>query len=366
MKFASVVTGTSTDGLSISLVEIIGFDNDTAVKVKAHTEVPFPEPLRKALLHLSNIHECTTESFSSTHWDLGRFIGKALKGLPWEYDVVSFSGYTVYHGPSLGRKENGTLQIGEVSEILAGTGKTVIYDFRTTDYSMGGDGAPLVPLSDKLLIQEKGSLTINIGGISNVTYIGDRIYAFDTGPGNLLIDLYTSKYTGKNFDENGGFASTGTVQNKLLDSLLDDGYFRKKPPKSTGREYFDESYVSMRLKDSDYSKEDVVRTLTRFTASSIHAQAILYIDGPIQRVIVGGGGSLNPVIMADLEELFEMPIKTFLEYGIDPKAREGVGFAIIANQTLHGKIGNTEASGGRPAILGKILPGDGFKCSVSH
>lgn len=365
MKYASVVTGTSTDGLSISLVDITGFDKDTKVKVEAHTEVPFPELLRKSLLQMSNLEGCNSEFFSATHWALGKFIGERLKNLPWEFDAVCFSGYTVYHGPSLGKRENGTLQIGEVSEILARTGKTVIYDFRTTDFSMGGDGAPLIPLSDKLLIKEKGCLTVNIGGISNITYIGNTIFAFDTGPGNILIDLYTMKYTGKQFDEDGKLASTGKIQEKLLGSLLDDDYFRKSPPKSTGREYFDESYVSQRLIDSEYSKEDIIRTLTRFTASSIHAQATLYIDSPIQKVIVGGGGSLNPVLMYDLEEIFEVPVRTFLDYGIDPKAREGVGFAIIANQTLHGRIGNTEASGGRPSILGKILPGDGFKCSIT-
>lgn len=361
MKFASVVTGTSTDGLSISLIEIDGVDDDTNVKVLSHVEFPFSDSLREMLLRVSKMESMTSEEFSHAHWALGKFVGESLKILDWDYDIVAFSGYTAYHGPSLGKREYGTLQIGEVSEIFSRTGKTVIFDFRTTDLSMGGDGAPLIPLSDKLLIKEKGTLTLNIGGISNITYIGDELVAFDTGPGNILIDAFMKKFTGRNYDENGGYASKGSIDRSFIESLLDDGYFRKNPPKSTGREYFTEEYVDKRLMQFKMRKEDIIRTITRFTAESIKDQVDRFIPGEVKRVVVGGGGSLNPVIMNDLKDLFQVRIERFVDRGIDDKAREGVGFAVIANQTIHNKIGNTEASGGKPAVLGKILPGDNYQ-----
>lgn len=364
VKIISVVTGTSTDGLSISLVDVDGCDESTKVKVLDHSEVPFPSSLREDLLRISTMQNINSESYSAAHWGLGRFIGEQLEKLSWDCDFVAFSGYTVYHGPSLGAREKGTLQIGEVSEIYARTGKTVLYDFRTTDLSMGGDGAPLIALSDKLLFREHGTVTVNIGGISNVTYIGDHILAFDTGPGNLLIDLYARKYNGAEYDRDGKIASTGKVNEELLERLLDDDYFRKDVPKTTGREYFTESYVEKRLSGLKVSGEDVVRTLTRFTAQAIKEQTGTFLPGEIKRVVVGGGGCLNPVLMSDMEDLFGMEIGRFSDIGIDDKAREGVGFAIIANQTIHGRIGNTEASGGKPSVLGKILPGESFRSLI--
>lgn len=365
LRFASVVTGTSTDGLSISLVDISGYDSTTSVQVLDHKEVPFPGNIREALLRISSIGEVNSEIYSKTHWALGRFIGESLESLSWEYDCIAFSGYTVYHGPSLGRREFGTLQIGEVSEIFSRTEKTVIYDFRTTDLSMGGDGAPLIALSDKLLFKDRGVLTLNIGGISNITYIGDRLLAFDTGPGNLLIDLFVRKYFGKDYDADGSIASSGKISKTLLDRLLDDDYFRMPVPKTTGREYFTEEYVEKRMNGLDLPKDDLIRTVTRFTSQAIWEQAENFVPGKISRIIVGGGGSLNPVIMSDLKELFHSRVEKFSDNGIDDKAREGVGFAVIANQTIHGRPGNTEASGGKPAVLGKILPGKNFHAQIT-
>ncbi|AKA49255.1 hypothetical protein IX51_09220 [uncultured archaeon] len=360
MKFASVVTGTSTDGLSISLLEINGWDETTRVRVLQHVEFPFSDSLREMLLKVSTMKPLTSEEFSEAHWYLGRFVGESLGILDWDYDVVAFSGYTVFHGPSLGKRDKGTLQIGEPSEIFSRTRKTVIFDFRTTDLSMGGDGAPLIPLSDKLLFGEEGTVTLNIGGISNITYIGDRLIAFDTGPGNMLIDTFMKKFTGRDYDENGEFAGGGSINEALLMKLLDDDYFRKSPPKSTGREYFTEDYVQKRISEEDVPQKDVIRTLTRFTAESIKDQMDRFIPHRIGTIIVGGGGSFNPVLMKDLADLFSVKVERFSDHGIDDKAREGVGFAVIANQTLHNRIGNTEASGGKPAVLGKILPGDNY------
>ncbi len=358
MRFASVVTGTSTDGLGLSLVNVNGVDDTTEVSVLASIDIPFPDEFKKSLIHLSSVESTTSEEVSSAHWRLGRIIGEELSRTGWEYDVVAFSGYSIYHGPSVGKRENGTLQIGEVSEIFARTGKAVVYDFRTTDLSLGGDGAPLIPLSDKLLFPEKGTLTLNIGGIANLTYMGDRLQAFDTGPGNILIDLCCRNYKDLDYDKDGQIAFRGVVLDELLNDLTSDPYFSLKPPKSTGREHFTESWLSSRIQGKNYSDDDVIRTVTRFTAECVKDQVNRFIDDEVKVLIVGGGGSQNPVIMSDLRELFNLNVKTFDDYGIPSRAREGVGFAIIANQTIHGRVGNTEASSGRPAVLGKILPGN--------
>ena len=367
MRFLSIVTGTSSDGADVSLIDLQGCGKATRFRIINYVSHSYPEWLRRELLKVSSLERITAEEFSKVHWGLGRFLADIVVSdfNRDDYDVVVYSGYTVYHGPSLGRRDYGTLQIGEASVIYARTLKTVVYDFRTNDVAAGGLGAPLIALSDALLFNE-GTLTINIGGISNVTYIGrGRIIAFDTGPGNILINLLTDYFYNEPYDKDGLHASNGHVIRELINELMQDDYFKKPPPKNTGREYFGLDYVRSRILPylGKYSKDDLIRTVTRFTAESISDQVRRFISEPIREVIIGGGGTRNPVLMSDLRELLNgltPNITTFKDHGIDDLAREGLGFAIIANETLHLRVGNTEATGGQPIILGKIIPGLNF------
>ncbi|MGC8571525.1 anhydro-N-acetylmuramic acid kinase [Caldivirga sp.] len=367
MRFLSIVTGTSSDGADVSLIDLKGCGRRVKFKIINYTSFRYPEELRRELLKVSSMECVTAEEFSKVHWDLGRFLANAIVSSfnVGDYDVVVYSGYTAYHGPSLGKRDYGTLQIGEVSEIYARTLKTVVYDFRTNDVAAGGLGAPLIALSDSLIFDE-GTLTVNIGGISNVTYIGrNRVIAFDVGPGNILINLLTDYFYNEPYDKDGAHASNGHVIRELILELMQDKYFSQQPPKNTGREYFGLSFVKDRILPylGRYSRDDLIRTVTRFTAECIRDQVKRFINGPIREIVIGGGGTRNPVLMSDLRELLgdlAPRITTFKDHGIDDLAREGLGFAIIANETLHLRVGNTEATGGFPIILGKVIPGSDF------
>jgi anhydro-N-acetylmuramic acid kinase len=367
MRFLSIVTGTSSDGADVSLIELEGCGRGTRFKILKYSYYPYPNDLRSMMIHVASLNQVTSEFISRVHWELGRFLANSIVKdyEPSDYDVIVYSGYTVYHGPSLGRREYGTLQIGEASVLYAMTHKTVVYDFRTNDLASGGLGAPLIALSDAILFGE-GTLTINIGGISNVTYVGeDCVIAFDTGPGNILINTLTELLYGEPYDKDGLHASRGRVIDKLLLDLMSDEYFSIPPPKNTGREYFGLSYVKSRVMPylGEFSGDDLIRTVTRFTAESIHDQVRRFVKEPIRRIIVGGGGSKNPVLMNDLRGLFSdvAELRRFEDYGINDMAREGLGFAIIANETLHLRVGNTPATGGLPALLGKIIPGSNYR-----
>ena len=367
MRFLSIVTGTSSDGADVSLIDLQGCGKATKFKVINYASFSYPEELRRGLLRVSSLERITAEEFSKVHWDLGRFLANSVVSgfSKSDYDVIAYSGYTAYHGPALGRRDYGTLQIGEASVIYARTFKTVVYDFRTNDVAAGGLGAPLIALSDALIFNE-GTLTINIGGISNITYIGgNRVIAFDTGPGNILINLLTDYFYNEPYDRDDLHASNGRVINELINELMQDKYFKQPPPKNTGREYFGLNYVRSRILPylGKYSRDDLIRTVTRFTAESIYDQVRRFISEPIREIVIGGGGTRNPVLMSDLKELLSEltpRITTFKDHGIDDLAREGLGFAIIANETLHLRVGNTEATGGSPIILGKIIPGVNF------
>lgn len=364
MQYLSVVSGTSTDGLTLSLIDITGFDLETEFKIYKTRTFPYDRDTRDALLKVASGDPVSSEVLSGLHWKLGRFIASCADEFDSTYDVISYSGHTVYHGPSLGRVEYGTYQIGEASVVGARTGKTVVYDFRASDMSQGGLGAPLTAASDYIILKSPGTLAVNIGGIANITFIEENgITAFDTGPGNMLIDLACKKFYGENYDDGGIHASTGTVVNDLLNTLLSDSYVLKNPPKNTGREYFGPHYLDDLIqKHSIVKKNDIIRTLTEFTTASIKLQVEKFIHDPITRVIVGGGGTLNPVIMADLKKAFPGLVTTFSEIGIDNTSRECLGFAILANQTLNMRDCSIPMKDGKAGrVLGKIIPGENFE-----
>lgn len=364
MRYLSVVSGTSTDGLTLSLLDISGFDLETEFKVIRTKTYQYDRKIREDLLLISSGDRVSTEFLSGLHWKLGRFIADCVGEFDQSYDVISYSGHTVYHGPSLDRNEYGTYQIGEVSVVGARTGKTVVYDFRASDMAHGGLGAPLTAFSDYIILKSPGTLAVNIGGIANIAYIGkDGVTAFDTGPGNMLIDLACKLFYGENLDAGGVHASKGKVVTELLQTLLSDGYVSKRPPKNTGREYFGPQFLeNIMHKYSEIDKDNFIRTLTEFTTASIKDQVDTFIHESITRVVVGGGGTLNPVIMEGLKKEFPGLVSTFSDIGIDNTSRECLGFAILANQTLNMRDCSFPISPEKKGrVLGKILPGENFE-----
>ena len=363
MRILSIVSGTSTDGLSMAIYDISGTGLSTEFKAVTSRTFPYGPEMRNNLLSIASGENVTMQFISRVHWDLGRFIDRCASVLGKDFDAISFSGHTAHHGPSTGHIEEGTFQIGEMSIIAARTGKTSVYDFRATDMGYGGMGAPLTAVSDYFLLKEPGTLAINIGGIGNITYIGKgKLIAFDTGPGNMLIDLTAMKLFGSDYDRDGDFARKGSVNKDLLEFLLSDQYLKLKPPKNSGREYYNAGYLDKVIeKFQGVDKHDLIRTITRFTGASIYNQASQFIREPVKRLIVGGGGTLNPLIIKDLEELFGTEVLKFSDIGIDDMYRECLGFAVLANQTLNMEPGRLDDLPNlKGFVIGKIIPGKNF------
>lgn len=364
MKILSIVSGTSTDGLSMAIFDLKGTGLDTKFTTVASRNFEYDSDMRHNLLKIASGEKVTTEFISGVHWELGRVIQKCAGEFEQDFDIISYSGHTAYHGPSTGNINGGTFQIGEISILAARTGKTAVYDYRTSDMAYGGLGAPLTAVTDYFILHEPGTLAVNIGGIGNITYIGENGFAaFDTGPGNMLIDLAAMKLFGSDYDKDGQFASKGKVNESMLERMLDDHYLSIRPPKNSGREYYNQEYLdNLSRKFKDLSSHDFIRTITRFTAASIHDQVDRFIKAPVKKIIAGGGGTLNPLIIHDLEELFRMKIMNFSDIGIDDMIRECLGFAILANQTIHMKPGRLrdfrKLSGN---VIGKIFPGENFQ-----
>jgi anhydro-N-acetylmuramic acid kinase len=289
-------------------------------------------------------------------------------------DLVGCHGQTIYHqgvaAPFLGRKLAVTWQVGEGAVIAARLGVPVISDFRPSDMAAGGKGAPLVPFLDYFLYRDQrvGRIAQNIGGIANLTAIPAgasprQIIAFDTGPGNMVIDAVMEELLGRRYDRDGKIAATGQIQEGIVAQLLREPFFRQKPPRTAGREEFGREYVGRFLRlCRGASKPDVVATATALTARSI-ADAIqrfvLRRQKKYRELIVSGGGAHNPTLLAMLRSaLIKLGIELHFsdEFGVPTEAKEAVAFAVLAHETWHRRPSNVPSATGakRPAILGKI------------
>lgn len=374
-----LMSGTSCDGIDAALVLISGHGTETKVKELGFISKPYDEKVRSRLLELSkgNIggsHELLLMSFllGKLFLDVSKELCESANVKKEEIDFIASHGHTVYHVPIkedyLGYDINGTMQIGDVSALSEYFACPVISDFRVRDFASGGMGAPLVPYTEYILYRSdvENVAYQNIGGMGNVTLLKkgcgpNDIIAYDTGPGNVLIDALVSYYTeGKlSFDEDGRIASKGCINPVLQAYLLKDPYFHKKAPKTTGREYYNDEYISKIIelaKDENIEKEDVINTVTWFTAISI-SESLKAFDIKIDKLIVAGGGSHNPVILEYLrKELPDTVVLTGHDVGINSDSKEAVAFAILGNQTLYGEenmlCGATGAK--KESVLGKI------------
>ncbi len=380
-----LISGTSADGVDAAIVKIFG-KKPQRVETVAFTTFPYPEDVRETVLGIS--HDGDVETLCWLNFALGELFAKAVFEVikvaqvqPKRVSLIGSHGQTVRHLPPSFKTQGqpprflttgSTLQIASPAVIAARTGIPVISDFRSKDMAFGGQGAPLVPLVDWLLLSHprKNQVALNIGGIANLTVLPSKaepkeIIAFDTGPGNMLIDAAVKFFSqGKlAFDKNGKWASKGKVSDELLGWLMSHPFIRQKPPKSTGREMFGEKFFDQVLKRARQLRMgdcDVVATLTAFTAESI-ANAIKKFVLPkvrkVDELIVSGGGSNNPVLMAMLKQkLGEVEIHRSDEFGINANAKEAVAFAILAHRTAMGLTGNLPSATGSkmPTILGSI------------
>jgi anhydro-N-acetylmuramic acid kinase len=378
IRVVGLMSGTSADGVDAAVVEIDG----GKVRLLAFDTFAYPAALRRQILDLCWPESARLDDICHYNFVLGKVFSDAVIKLCSKsgislgsIDLIGSHGQTIYHQPS-GRRYGGrticsTLQIGEPSVIAQRTGVTTVADFRPRDMAAGGEGAPLVPYADYVLFKHKRlTRTVqNIGGIANVTFLTagctqDEVIAFDTGPGNMVIDGVINLITGgrKRCDTGGKMAARGTVDKQLLDELLRHPFFRRRPPKSTGREEFGAAFaerVCRRAGRKGLTDSDIVATVTALTARSIAQAYQQFLPVMPDELILCGGGSHNHTLVEMLHA--EMPDVKMLstdDFGISVDAKEAVSFAILAWATITGMTNNVPAATGakKPVILGKIVP----------
>lgn len=374
MAFAvGLMSGTSLDGIDAALVEINGTGLDTTVSLKEFLTYSFAkETIDRIKENLSN-QTSSVEKICSLNFELGYLFAEAAKEVcrkadfPIEnLDFVASHGQTLYHLPS--PKETqvaSTFQIGESAIICEETKTTVVSDFRTRDMALKGQGAPIVPYSEFVLYQDsqRTRLLQNIGGIGNVTVIRantalEDVVAFDTGPGNMIINALCEHFYEEKFDKDGEYAKNGQVNKELLDEMMSHPYIAKPYPKTTGREEFGNEYTENLLArwTEQIEPDDFIATATLFTAQSIAANVTSFIDDRTD-LIVGGGGSYNKSLMAMIQKLLPtVHVKTQEEIGFSSEAKEAIAMTVLANQTLHHLPSSAPSATGavKAALLGKI------------
>lgn len=382
MLVLGLMSGTSADGIDVALARISGAPPHLQAKLLGHTSVQFPPALRKEILRVAEQQPISAGGLSQLNFRLGEIFAKAALAAcktfrisPGKVSLIGSHGQTIFHQGHavkyLGRPTASTLQIGEPSIIAARTGITTVGDFRPADIALGGQGAPLVPYADYLLYRHPklGRLSLNLGGIANVTVLPpagkpQQVFAFDTGPANMLIDALVHHFTRgrKRFDANAHLASQGRSVPKLLDELLRDPYLKLPPPKSTGREYYGRACVQKLLalgRRHRAKPNDLIRAATIFTALSIVDALNRFVlpKTKIHQLIVSGGGAHNPLILAQISAaLPNIEVLPSSLLGIPTDAKEAFAFTLLAYETFHGRPSNLpSATGARgPAILGKI------------
>ena len=374
IKAIGLMSGTSVDSIDAAVIDIEELKSTVSVKNVTGISFPISEAVRNTIFHLFEDPKGSLRILTMMNMVIGELFAEAVEYLldstglrPEEITVIGSHGQTVYHLSDqvgcCGRMVRGSLQIGEGSVIAQRTGIPVISDFRTGDIAAGGSGAPLVPFLDLILSDKFGSGTAfqNIGGIGNVTYLSKDLpgpVAFDTGPGNMIIDRLVEIYTQGEFsyDKDGEIGSRGEADDTLLEKWMSHPYFLKKPPKSTGREEFGTAFFDSFIKGLSVD-ENLIRTAEEFTVRSIVTAYREHLEMVPATLVVAGGGAHNPVIMNSLRrEMKECRILTGDEAGISTDFKEAAAFALMGYYTLTGKTNNVPSATGaaEKAVMGKL------------
>jgi anhydro-N-acetylmuramic acid kinase len=375
------MSGTSADGIDAVVAEISGSGRRLRARLLAHTHQPFARALRQQIVHVC-LHGTVAE-ICELNFALGeQFARAALAAIqqaqckPRHIAAIGSHGQTIHHLPNA--RSPSTLQIGEPAVIAERTGITTVADFRVRDLAAGGQGAPLVAYADWTLFTHttRPRVVQNIGGIANLTFLPPRaklddVIAFDTGPGNMVIDAVVSALTHgrQTFDRDGRLAARGHVSEKLLRGLMVHPFLRRPPPKTTGREEFGEEFLAGLLASARRRRlrtEDVVATATAFTASTIADAYRRFVFPRLKnselgnlQIILGGGGARNPTLRRMLaRQIGAGELLTHEDFGVPNAAKEALAFAILAHETLNRRPGNVPSATGarRAAVLGKIVP----------
>ncbi len=385
MIVAGVMSGTSADGINVALVDIQPMSEDSPftgahanLNVIGHMERRYPPSVRRTILRLMNASVARVADLARLNFLLGELYSEAVIETQDKFkqkpELIGCHGQTLYHQGEaerfLGQRLAVTWQSGESAVLAARTGIPVVSDFRPADMAVGGKGAPLVPFLDYTLYADSnlGRIVQNIGGIANLTAIpagasATDVIAFDTGPGNMLIDALMERLYRKILDKDGKIAGSGRVLELVIADFLRAPFFSRKPPKTAGREEFGREFALEWLRRCRRArKADIVATATAFTARSITEAIRRFVrprSGKFAEFVVSGGGAKNPILMrmleADLSPL-RLRVRTSDEFGIPSEAKEAVAFALLAFETWHRRPSNVPSATGakRPAILGKI------------
>jgi anhydro-N-acetylmuramic acid kinase len=353
VRIAGVMSGTSLDGIDVAIVEVLG----RRIRTIGFLSTPYSEATRAAILAVSDA-VTHTSAISCLNFQLAELYARAVLRAVRRFgpvDLIGCHGQTVYH-----EGRSNTLQLGEPAVLAERTGLPVISNFRARDIAAGGQGAPLVPYVDYLLFRHatRTRVSLNIGGIANITVIPaaaapEDVVAFDTGPGNMVIDAL-AREMGQPYDRGGKIAASGRVDTALLDELLADPYYRRKPPKSAGREQYGAAFVA-RLKTTGLPLRDLIATATVLTAATI----AMAIGNRSADLIISGGGVHNSQIVAHLAGFLPaVSISTSTDHGIDADAKEAIAFAVLAHETWRRKPSNLPSATGarRAVVLGSITP----------
>jgi anhydro-N-acetylmuramic acid kinase len=358
VKIAGLLSGTSLDGIDAALCDVALEGDRVRVSCERFVTVPFDDALRARIAAAMAPAAVTALELSALHAAIGEAFGDALRtAFPGAVvDAVASHGITLAHDGDA----HHSLQLGDAFRIRERAGVTVVYDFRSADTAAGGHGAPLVPFVDELLFGDRAPcVAVNLGGIANITVLPDGI-AFDAGPANLPIDTYVQlRGDGPRFDRDGALARAGTISNALLKAMLDDAYFIRTPPKTTGRERYGPPFVARwRAQLDALPFADAVATLTALSASSL-ADAIRTFAPRAMLAILSGGGARNGALVAAIAELLPgVRVVSSDALGIDADAKEAIAFAVLGAMTLHERAaGLPRVTGARgPRVLGAIAP----------
>ena len=384
MTVAGIMSGTSADGIDVAFTRIAPGAKDQEspdLKLLGHAGYPFPPALRRAVLSAMNAESIKTAELARLNWRLGQAYAEAFAAAlelnPCRVELIGCHGQTIYHQATparyLGRDAACTWQIGEMATLAERSSVPVVSNFRPADMVVGGQGAPLVPLLDYVLFRHpsRGRVLQNLGGIGNLTALPahaatSQIVAFDTGPGNMVIDQLMQTLFNKRYDRGGKTGSKGKVLERIVSSRLREPFFSARPPKAAGREEFGSEYATRFLqacRKAGGSGEDAIATATALTAQSIglaYAQFLAtQMRGAPVDFIVSGGGARNLTLLRMLREQLEplgCTIQASDALGLPAEAKEAAAFALLAYETWHRRPGNIPAATGaaRPALLGSI------------